>query len=106
VRTQVEALLRERLARFGGIFTRIEVHFHPGEGANLSGLNVSCGLEGRVAGKKPLKVHHTATGMENAAGRAIDKLITVVNRRFARKATTSSKGHVRIAGGSEPGSLA
>jgi hypothetical protein len=101
VRASVDAMLRERLARFDGIVTRIEVHFHPGDGYNPSGRDVLCGIEARIAGKKPLKSRHAATGLETTASRALDKLITVLNRRIARKYTTSKKGHVRHAGGSE-----
>lgn len=103
LRASVDRMLRERLARFGGIFTRVEVHFHPGDGFNPNGRDVVCGIEARIAGKKPLKARHAATGIEATAGRALDKLITVMNRRFARKYTTSKKGHVRHAGGAEPG---
>ncbi|RZT95087.1 HPF/RaiA family ribosome-associated protein [Rivibacter subsaxonicus] len=106
VRSSVDAMLRERLSRFGESFTRIEVHFHPGDPADHTGRDVRCGLEARAAGKRPLKVHHAAPGMEAAASRAADKLVTLVSRRVARKYTTSSKGHVRQAGGAEPAASA
>jgi hypothetical protein len=105
-RAAIDAMLRERLARFGGIFTRIEVHLHCGNPADRTGRDVDCGLEARVAGKRPLKVHHADSNMERAADRAVNKLVTLLGRRVGRKNTVSSKGHVRNAGGSEPGSVA
>ena len=102
-RASVDRMLRERLARFDGILTRVEVHFHPGDGYNPNGRDVVCGIEARIAGKRPLKARHAATGLEATASRALDKMMTLMNRRFARKNTTSRKGHVRHAGGSEPG---
>lgn len=52
-----------------------------------------------LAGKRPVKVHHTARRPDLAAEGAVVKLITASERRAARKRTVSRKGHVLNPGG-------
>ena len=101
-RAAVVAVLNQRLGRFDEFLRRIEVHLHPLDPNGHTGREVDCGLEARFSGKRPLKVHHADRNVEQAVARATRKMLTQLDRRFARKYTVSSKGHVRNAGGSEP----
>jgi hypothetical protein len=101
-RAAVVALLNDQLGRFDDFVRRIEVHVHPCDPNGRTGREIDCGLEARFAGKRPLKVHHADRTVEQAAARAARKMLTQLDRRFGRKYTVSSKGHVRNAGGSEP----
>jgi hypothetical protein len=94
-REDIEATLRDRLVRFDGLFTRLEVHVTPNDAAG-AGMNVFlCGIEARAAGKTPIKVHHAARRVDLAAEGAVVKLITATERRVARKRTVTRKGHAR-----------
>lgn len=101
-RAAAVAVLNDQLGRFDEFLRRIEVHLHPLDPNGNTGREVECGMEARFAGKRPLKVHHADRSVEQAVARAARKMRTQLDRRFARKYTVSSKGHVRNAGGSEP----
>ncbi len=94
VRAEIEEMLREKLERFGDLFTRLELHIARNEDVNVRMDIYRCGIEGRAAGKPPIKVHHTARRPDLAAEGAVVKLITATERRVARKRTVSRKGHV------------
>ena len=101
-RAAVVALLNDQLGRFDDFVRRIEVHLHPCDPSGRTGREVDCGIEVRFAGKRPLKVHHADRTVARAAAQATRKMLTQLDRRFARKYTVSKKGHVREPGGSEP----
>jgi hypothetical protein len=94
VQTEIEEMLRDRLERFGDLFTRLEVYIARNEAVH-AGMDIyRCGIEARAAGKPPIKVHHGAKRPDLAAEGAVVKLITATERRVARKRTVSRKGHV------------
>jgi len=94
VQAELEELLREKLVRFGDLFTRLEVHIGRNQAEHARMDVYRCGIEARAAGKRPIKVHHTARRPDLAAEGAAVKLITATERRVARKRTVSRKGHV------------
>lgn len=94
VRAEIEEMLRNKLERFGDLFTRLELHIARNESEHARMDVYLCGIEGRAAGKKPIKVHHGARRPDLAAEGAVVKLITATERRVARKRTVSRKGHV------------
>lgn len=91
---EIEGLLRDKLERFGELFTRLEVYIARNESVH-AGMDIyRCGIEARAIGKRPIKVHHGAKRPDLAAEGAVVKLITATERRVARKSTISRKGHV------------
>lgn len=94
VQAEIEEMLRDKLERFGDLFTRVEIYVNRNESAHAQMDVYQCGIEGRAAGKPPIKVHHTARRPDLAAEGAVVKLITATERRVARKRTVSRKGHV------------
>lgn len=93
LRAEIEEMLRHKLERFGDMFTRLEVYLTRNEDARARLDVFRCGIEARIAGKRPIKVEHTAKRADLAAEGAAVKLITATERRVARKRTVSRKGH-------------
>jgi len=94
LRNEIAEMLRDKLERFGDLFSRLELHIARNGEVNAGMDHYRCGIEGRVAGKRPIKVHHAARRADLAAEGAVVKLITASERRVARKRTVSRKGHV------------
>jgi hypothetical protein len=94
VRSEIEEMLRGRLERFDGLFTRLEVYINLNESVHARMDAYLCGIEARATGKPPIKVTHGARRPDLAAEGAVVKLITATERRVARKRTVSRKGHV------------
>jgi hypothetical protein len=94
LQAEIEEMLRDKLKRFGDLFTRLELYIGRNESAH-AGLDIYlCGIEARPASKRPIKVHHGARRPDLAAEGAVVKLVTATERRVARKRTVSRKGHV------------
>jgi hypothetical protein len=93
VQAEIEEMLRAKLERFGDSFTRLELYISRNEGVHAGVDTYRCGVEARAAGKRPIKVHHSARRPDLAAEGAVVKLITATERRVARKRTVSRKGH-------------
>lgn len=94
VRAEIEEMLRDKLERFGDLFSRLELYISRNEDVQARMDIYRCGIEARAAGKKPIKVHHGARRPDLAAEGAVVKLLTATERRVARKRTVSRKGHV------------
>lgn len=94
VRAEIEEMLRDKLERFGDLFSRLELYISRNEDVQARMDIYRCGIEARAAGKKPIKVHHGARRPDLATEGAVVKLITATERRVARKRTVSRKGHV------------
>jgi hypothetical protein len=94
IRSDIDELLRDRLERFGDLFTRLEVFISRNESVHSVTDVYRCGIEARAVGKPPIKVHHGAKRPDLAAEGASVKLVTATERRVARKRTVSRKGHV------------
>ncbi|HEV7353000.1 MAG TPA: hypothetical protein VGN74_07735 [Brevundimonas sp.] len=88
---RLEGLVRERLARFDGRLTRIELHLSDINGPRTEGDDIRCQLEARLAGAEPLSVTDQAATADQAAAGALTKAATALDRAIGR--TTSRKGH-------------
>ncbi|MGS4946386.1 hypothetical protein ACVDG3_12965 [Meridianimarinicoccus sp. RP-17] len=93
VQAEIDGILRDKLRRFGDLFTRLEVYIALNQDTNARMDVYQCGIEARAAGKPPIKVHHGARRPDLAAEGAVVKLITATERRVARKRTVSKRGH-------------
>lgn len=94
VQAEIDEMLRDKLERFGDLFTRLEVYIARNEDVHARMDLYRCGIEARAAGKPPIKVHHGARRPDLATEGAVVKLITATERRVARKRTVSRKGHI------------
>lgn len=75
LRRQVEAVVRDALARFSERITRVEVHLSDENSAEKSGGDdMRCLLEARLAGLRPTAVSHQAETLEQAVDGAAEKL--------------------------------
>lgn len=72
------AQIDEALQKFESHITRIEVHLKD-ENGNKDGFNnISCLLEARLEGKKPIAITNKANTIDFALTGAIDKIETAV----------------------------
>lgn len=92
-RAEIDEMLRDKLRRFGDLFTCLELHIARNQDVNARMDVYQCGVEARAAGKPPIKEHHGARRHDLAAEGAVVKLIAAMERRAARKRTVSKKGH-------------
>lgn len=93
VKAEIDEMLRDKLRRFGVLFTRLELYIARNRDVNARMDVYQCGIEARAAGKPPIKVHHGARRPDLAAGGAVIKPITATEWRVVRKRTVSKKGH-------------
>jgi hypothetical protein len=91
---EIEEIPHEKLERFGNLFTWLELHIARNKDVNLRMDIYRRGIEGRTAGKSPIKVHHPARRSDLAAQGAVVKFITATERRGAGKLTVRCKSHV------------
>jgi hypothetical protein len=88
---RLETLVRDRLARFEGRLTRVELHLGDVDGPRTGGDDIRCQLEARLAGADPLSVTDQAASPDQAAAGALARAITAIERAIGR--TTNRKGH-------------
>jgi|JI6StandDraft_1071083.scaffolds.fasta_scaffold129351_2 predicted component of type VI protein secretion system len=88
---RLEALVTERLSRFEGRLTRVELHFGDENGDRNNGADIRCQIEARPAGQDPLSVSDLSDTMDQAASGALGKLAKALDRAFGK--TTDRKGH-------------
>jgi hypothetical protein len=89
--SDVEMVVRTRLARYEDRLTRVEVHVVDESSPPTSGPDKRCAIEARPAGHDPVTVTETADTIDRAAAGALTKLTSALERTFGR--TTSRKGH-------------
>ena len=87
----LEATVRDRLARFEDRLTRVELHVGDVNGERSNGADIRCQIEARPAGHDPVSVSDQSDTIVQAAGGALGKLTTALDRTFGK--TTSRKGH-------------
>lgn len=80
---EVEDTVRSTLGRLEERITRIEVHLSDVNGAK-GGRDTRCLLEARVAGMAPVAVDALTDTVPNAVRQASDKLLRLLDSRFAR----------------------
>jgi len=89
--SKLEALVAERLSRFGDRLTRVEVHVGDENGERNVGGDIRCQIEARPAGHEPVSVADQSDSIDQAAAGALGKLTTALERTFGK--ATSRKGH-------------
>ncbi|MEM1194522.1 MAG: HPF/RaiA family ribosome-associated protein [Pseudomonadota bacterium] len=84
VAQRIEAMLRDKLARFEDRLTRLEVHVSD-ENAHKGGANdKTCMIEARPRGGKPLGVTGHADKVDDAARKAANTLAERLERHFGK----------------------
>ncbi len=87
----LEALVRERLSRFEGKLTRVEIHVTDENAGREGGDDKQCVIEARPTGLEPVKVTDNAGSVHQATVGALGKMITSLDRTYGK--LTSRKGH-------------
>jgi hypothetical protein len=90
-----EGELRERLNRFGGQITRIEVHLSDINHARLSEQDKRCKLEARLAGRDPMIVSHDAAKVADALQGAAEKLARALDTTLGKARDAKGRDTVR-----------
>ena len=80
VAERIEAMVREKLARFESRLTRVEIHVRDENGAKHGADDKSCTIEARPSGGKPIGVTEKADTVDAAARRAA----TTIAQRLQR----------------------
>ncbi len=88
---RLEALVTERLSRFGDRLTRVELHVGDENGERNNGADIRCQIEARPAGHDPVSVSELSDSIDQAASGALGKLTTALERTFGK--ATNRKGH-------------
>ena len=88
---RLEKTVRERLSRFEGKLTRVELHIADENADRNDGHDKRCVVEARPAGFGPVSVSDQADTVEQAASGALGKMITALDRTFGK--LTTRKGH-------------
>lgn len=86
VAERVEAMVREKVARFEDRLTRIEVHVSDDNGAKRGADDKHCTIEARPRGGRPIGVHGKADKVDDAARKAATTLAQRLERVFGREA--------------------
>jgi predicted component of type VI protein secretion system len=86
--TRLEEQIRQRLARFEGRITNVEVHVSDANGPRGGAADLKCTLEARVNGVQPVAVAEHASSVDRAvlgaakkAARALDHQLGKLNDR-------------------------
>jgi len=88
---RLETTVRDRLSRFAGRLTRVELHVGDVNGERSGGGDIRCQIEARPAGHDPVSVTEQSDSIDQATAGALGKLTTALERTFGK--TTSRKGH-------------
>lgn len=88
---RLEALVKERMSRFEGRLTRVELHVGDENGDRSIGADIRCQIEARPAGLDPVSVTDQSDTLDQAASGALGKLTTALERTFGK--ATNRKGH-------------
>ncbi len=84
---RVTRCLQRALRRFAHRVTRVEVHFADLRRAGSGRADMSCKMEARIGGRKPIAVEHRAGDLYTAISGAARKLRTAVTRSVDRPVT-------------------
>ncbi|MFN3642889.1 MAG: HPF/RaiA family ribosome-associated protein [Gemmobacter sp.] len=89
---QVEADVRDGLARFGGQITRVEVHLSDENAGKGGNDDQRCLLEVRPIGQQPIAVTHQGATLAEATMGAVQKMQRKLQSLFGRQ-NNSKGGH-------------
>jgi len=84
VAERIEAMMREKLARFEDRLTRLEVHVRDVNGTKHGADDKECTIEARPRGGKPIGVHGKADKVDDAARKAANTLAQRLERHFGK----------------------
>ena len=82
---EIEAMVRSRIDRFADRLSRIEVHISDANGDSDFGDDKVCTVEARPKGLGPVTATDHAPVVAAAVAGALGKLMTVLERTFARQ---------------------
>ena len=80
---QLEEQVRQRLARFEGRITDVEIHVSDVNGTKAGG-NLRCTLEARVNGFQPVAVSENGTNVDRAVIAAAKKAVRALDHQLGR----------------------
>lgn len=80
VAERIEAMVREKLARFEDRLTRLEIHVRDENGPKHGGDDKACTIEARPAGGKPIGVTEYSDKVDAAARKAAGTLAQRLER--------------------------
>ena len=89
VAERIEAMMRDKLARFDERLTRVEVHVRDVNSAKHGADDKECVIEARPRGGKPIGVHGKADKVDDAARKAANTLVQRLERVFGKEARHS-----------------
>ncbi len=87
--------VKDKLKRFEGQITRIEVFIHDDNAEKSGAADKRCIMEARVAGIDPIAVSHQAPEVSDAVKGSIDKLMKSLDRTL-EKLRHPTKGVNRV----------
>ncbi len=85
VAERIEAMVRDKLARFDDRLTRVEVHVSDVNGAKHGADDKHCMIEARPRGGKPIGVTGKAAKVDDAARKAATTLSQRLDRHFGKE---------------------
>ena len=86
VAERIERQVREKLARFSGRLTRIEIHVRDENGPKHGGDDKACMIEARPRGGRPIGVTEHASKVDVAARKAANTLAQRLERVLGKEA--------------------
>ncbi|MBX7513616.1 HPF/RaiA family ribosome-associated protein [Qipengyuania sp. GH38] len=84
VAERIEASVRDKLARFEGRLTRVEIHVRDENGPKHGADDKVCMIEARPRGGKPIGVTEHASKVDDAASKAARTLAQRLERQFGK----------------------
>jgi len=84
VAERIEAMVRQKLARYEERLTRVEVHVADENGSKHGGDDKHCTIEARPRGGKPIGVTEKAAKVDDAARKAANTLAQRLERHFGK----------------------
>lgn len=86
VAERIEAMLRDKLARFEDRLTRLEVHVRDVNSSKHGADDKHCMIEARIRSEKPIDVTGKASKVDDAARKAANILAQRLERHFGKEA--------------------
>ena len=80
---RLEEMVRQRLARFEGRITDVEIHVSDDNGAR-GGAGLRCTIEARVNGFQPVAVAETGINVDRAVIAAAKKAVRALDHQLGR----------------------
>lgn len=84
VAERIEAMMREKLARFEDRLTRLEVHVSDENAAKGGSDDKACTVEARPRGGRPIGVTEHASKVDDAARKAANTMAQRLERIFGK----------------------